>query len=341
MRVHTIHGSPASCHASFAPERAPAAVVDPGDTIELREIPDVTWGVEGPTSPTAPRRRLEGCDRSGPCLCGPIAVRGARAGGTLVVEIEEVATGDWGYTWAGSAGVGNVAFNERIGVGDGAPALLRWRIDLDAGVWVNQHGHRVRSSPFHGCIGVAHAPGLDPTPDPWRPRRTGGNMDCRHLVAGSTLLLPIEAEGALLSVGDTHGAQGDGEIGGMAIECMAARTRLRLSLSERRVDGPVALTPDGLIVLGFADAMEEAMAAAVSGLLDVLGAALGLGRSEALALASAAADVRVTQIVNGTAGAHALLPASFIAESGIDVRDCLALSAPATRPWTAASSPTI
>jgi acetamidase/formamidase len=319
MKAHTIHATPETCHASFSPERTPVVSVEPGHTVELFDIPDVTWGVEGPTSPTASRRRMEPNDRSGPCVCGPIAVRGARAGGTLVVRIEAIETGDWGYTWAGSREIGSSGLNEAVGVADEPEALLRYRIDRDAGMCVNQHGHRVALSPFHGCIGTAHAPGLEPAPDPWHPRRTGGNMDCRHLVAGSTLLLPIEADGALLSVGDTHAAQGDGELGGMAIECMATRSRLRLSLDECPVDGPIALTPDGLVVLAFAERMDQAIAGAVSGLLDLLGPALGLGRAEALALASSAAHARVTQVVNGVVGAHALLPAGFLGENRIEL----------------------
>jgi acetamidase/formamidase len=252
-------------------------------------------------------------------VCGPVAVRGARPGGTLAVRIESVETSEWGYTFAGSREMPNVALSERLGVADEPIGLLHWRLDRRAGAWVDQHGHRVASAPFHGCIGVAHAPGLEPAPDPWRPRRTGGNLDCRHLVAGSTLLLPIEAEGALLSIGDTHGAQGDGELGGMAIECMAARTRLTLSLLDRPVEEPVALTPAGLIVLGLGERMDEAVQDAASRMLDLLVSVLGVTRSEALALASCAMDVRVTQVVNGAVGAHALLPAAFLLENGIDL----------------------
>ena len=317
--MHTIHAAPETCRGSFSPDHAPVGEVRPGDVVEILKVPDVTWGVEGPTSPTAPRRRMEPNDRSGPCVCGPIAVRGARAGGTLVVRIESIETGDWGYTYAGSREIGNVALNERIGVADLDAGQLRYRIDRAAGVCVNQHGHRVRLAPFHGCIGTAHVPGLEPVPNPWHPRRTGGNMDCRHLVAGTTLLLPIEADGALLSVGDTHAAQGDGELGGAAIECMAARTRLRLSLSDRPVDGPIALTPDGLVVLAFGEDLDAAIGGAVGRLIDVMVAALGIGRAEALALASAAAHVRVTQVVNGVVGAHAMAPAEFLRENKVDL----------------------
>jgi acetamidase/formamidase len=143
-------------------------------------------------------------------------------------------------------------------------------------------------------------------------------MDCRLLAAGTTLLLPVEVDGGLLFVGDTHASQGDGEVCGMAIETMCARATLTLSLAEPRVpiDGPVAITPSGLVTLGFAGTIEGAIPAALNPLLDILVPALGVSRAEALALVSAAADVRVTQLVNGVFGAHALLTSAFATGDG-------------------------
>lgn len=325
MTLHNIDAGPPTCHPSFSPRHAPVITVEPGDDVEIRNIPDVSWGIEAPASPTSPRRRLDGADPSGPCLCGPIGVRGARAGATLAIAIESVETGQWGYTWAGGRDWPDAALFERLAVADQSPALLRWRIDAPAGACINQHGHRVPLAPFHGCIGLAHAPGAMPPPNPWHPRRTGGNIDCRHLTAGSTLLLPIECDGALLYLGDTHAAQGDGELSGMAIECMATRTRLRLSLSKRPLAGPAALTPDGLVVLGFGEGLDAAIAEAVRGLLDLIGPALGLERAEALGMASVSAHMHVTQLVNGVVGAHALLPARFAEANGIDLPESLGL----------------
>lgn len=156
-----------------------------------------------------------------------------------------------------------------------------------------------------------------PPPEPGRhstvpPRWHGGNLDCRELVAGSTLYLPVPVEGALLSVGDGHAAQGDGEVSGTAIECPMERVDLTLGLLPelfgRPLTTPVARTPAGWVTMGLGDDLDEAAAEAMDAMLDVLAAVHGLGRSEALALASVVVDLRVTQVANQTFGVHAVLP---------------------------------
>ena len=138
-----------------------------------------------------------------------------------------------------------------------------------AGTGRNQHGHTVALRPFLGAIGMPPAePGRHSTIPP---RGHGGNLDCRELAAGSTLWLPIPVDGALLSVGDGHAAQGDGEVSGTAIECPMARVDLTVStVDDYPVAGPVARIPAGWVTM--------------------------------------AVDVRVTQIVDEVVGAHAVLP---------------------------------
>ena len=92
------------------------------------------------------------------------------------------------------------------------------------------------------------------------PRPHGGNLDCRELVAGSTLWLPIPVDGALLSVGDGHAAQGDGEVSGTAIECPMERVDLTLStVDDFAVTGPVARTPAGWVTMGLGDTVDDAV----------------------------------------------------------------------------------
>ena len=140
----------------------------------------------------------------------------------------------------------------------------------------------------------------------------GGNLDCRELVAGATLYLPVTVPGALLSVGDGHAAQGDGEVSGTAIECPIERADLTLDvlpdLFGAPVTTPVARTPAGWVTMGVADDLDEAMAIALDAMLDVMAALHGVGRSDALALASVVVDLRVTQVVNQVVGVHAVLP---------------------------------
>ena len=111
------------------------------------------------------------------------------------------------------------------------------------------------------------------------PRWHGGNLDCRELVAGSTLYLPIPVDGALLSVGDGHAAQGDGEVGGTAIECPMERIDLTLDLrdssSTAPLTTPVADTPAGWVCMGVGDDLDEAAAEAMDAMLDLLGPGTG------------------------------------------------------------------
>ncbi len=114
------------------------------------------------------------------------------------------------------------------------------------------------------------------------PRRFGGNLDCRELIAGSTLFLPIGVDGGLLSVG---GAQGDGEVAGTAIECPMDRVDLTIGLRDDfPIEGPVALTPAGWIALGLGDTLDGAAFAAMAGMIALLGRLRGWDRPTSIAL---------------------------------------------------------
>ncbi|HKC18078.1 MAG TPA: acetamidase/formamidase family protein, partial [Candidatus Dormibacteraeota bacterium] len=157
-----------------------------------------------------------------------------------------------------------------------------------------------------GVIGLApNEPGVHSTSPP---RSTGGNIDCRELVAGSRLILPVAVEGGLLSFGDGHAAQGDGEVAGTAIECDMDPVELKVELWKgTRLSNPQAQTPAGFITFGFSADLREATLVAVEAMIDHLVADLGVDRAEATALASVAVDLRVTQVVNQTLGVHAVL----------------------------------
>ncbi len=136
-------------------------------------------------------------------------------------------------------------------------------------------------------------------------------MDCKELIAGSTIYFPIEAEGALLSLGDGHAAQGHGEVGGMAVECMMDEVELSVEVLDAAPTGIAghvsADTPNGIVVFGFAESLDDAMADAVRHMTDHIESRCTVERTEALVLASAAADFHVTQVVNGVRGVHGVL----------------------------------
>ena len=115
--------------------------------------------------------------------------------------------------------------------------------------------------------------------------------------------------GGLFSAGDGHAAQGDGEVSGLAIECPVTQADLTFYLHPNlSLATPRAETPSGKLTLGFGETLNEAMGDALEAMLDWMGELYGLSRPDALALASVAVDLRVTQVVNGIQGVHALLP---------------------------------
>jgi acetamidase/formamidase len=211
-------------------------------------------------------------------------VRSAHAGKTLVVRIDEVHPGSFGETF-------------------GHETRVVWKLDGDEGV--DDMGARVTLAPFLGVLGMPpDAPGVHSRGPP---RWWGGNIDCKELVAGTTLYLPISLDDAHFSAGDGHAAQGDGEVSGTAIECFVERAQLTLDLSELELRSPLARTANAWIAFGFDEDLDRAAEEATASLLDLMERELEIDRGYALALASVAVDLRVTQIVNGVKGVHAVL----------------------------------
>ena len=110
------------------------------------------------------------------------------------------------------------------------------------------------------------------------PRQCGGNIDCKELVAGTTLSFRTRCDGALLSAGDGHAAQGDGEVSQLAIETPVERAQLTLSVrDDLRLEWPIAWTPDAWLTFGFDEDLDEAVAVAIEGMLDLMVREHGLG----------------------------------------------------------------
>ncbi|MEO8288718.1 MAG: acetamidase/formamidase family protein [Chloroflexota bacterium] len=305
MATYNIEPERKTLHGHFSPDLPPVLTIDPGDTVTYRTL-DASWGLEPMAGHNIPRKKFEPRDPlldQGHALCGPIEIRGARPGMTLGVRIDEVRPGSYGWTLAGGW---SSETNDWLGVADEGITLL-WSLDPEALLGRNQLGHTIALRPFMGVMGMPPAePGIHPTAPP---RVTGGNIDCKELVPGSTLYLPIEVPGALFSVGDGHAVQGDGEVSTTAIECPMERVTLTFSLHEGpTLKTPRANTPAGWITLGFHGQLQEANMIALDAMLDLMIEHYSLSRLEALAMASLVVDMRVTQIVNGVRGVHAVLP---------------------------------
>lgn len=305
MSVYTIEPERRTLHGHFSRDLPPVLTIEPGDTVHFRTL-DAGWGLGPMLEPSVAEPKFEPRHKEldkGHALCGPVAIRGAQPGMALGVRIDEVRPGSYGWTVAGGW---SSETNERLGV-VAESIRLDWSLDPDMLVGRNQLGHTISLRPFMGVMGMPPAePGIHLTAPP---RVTGGNIDCKELVAGSTLYLPIEVEGALFSVGDGHAVQGDGEVSTTAIECPMERVTLTFSLHEElALTTPRADTPAGWITLGFHKDLQEATSIALEAMLDLMMEQYGLSRLEALAMASLVVDMRITQIVNGVRGVHAVLP---------------------------------
>ena len=305
MAVHEIPLERATLHGHYSPELEPVLEIEPGDGVRFSTL-DAGWGLEAPLPDGSHRRLFEPREPvldDGHPLIGPIAVRGARAGQVLSVRVDELRVGRWGWTFAGGWSSDE---NVRLGVAEEPGRVLVWQLDAGAGLATDHKGRVVELRPFLGVMGMPPAePGLHSTSPP---RAWGGNIDCTELVVGTTLLLPVPVDGARFSAGDGHARQGDGEVSGLAIECPMEVARLTIDLrDDLELAMPIAETGDAWIAFGFDESLNEAAALALDGLLGIMQRELGLERLDALALASVVADLRVTQIVNGVRGVHAVL----------------------------------
>ena len=260
----------------FSRDYEPAVTVDPGEPVVFSAL-NAVWRWDPETQEAYP-------NDAGHALYGPIEVRGAQAGGTLAVRVDEVKPRGWGVTFA--------------------PDLrLRWSLEGDT--WVSERGSRVAAAPFLGVIGMPPPEHGEHSTIP--PRRWGGNIDCKELGAGTTLYLPISVDGALLMAGDGHGAQGDGEVSGTAIECPLEQVRLTVDVVDRDFRSPIARTQGSWIAFGFDEDLDVAAEQATATMLDLMERELEVDRSHATALASVSVDLRVTQVVNEVKGVHAVL----------------------------------
>ena len=176
--------------------------------------------------------------------------------------------------------------------------------ELDGGVG-RALGRTVELAPFLGVLGMPPAEAGRHSTGP--PRPSGGNIDCKELVAGTTLFLPIPVDGALFSAGDGHARQGDGEVSGTAIETPVEALVTLDVRDDLQLDWPAARIDGAWLTFGFDEHLGLAAKVAVDGMVALMKREHSLGVDEALALASVVVDLRVTQVVNGTLGVHAVL----------------------------------
>ncbi|KIN72437.1 acetamidase/formamidase family protein [Sulfitobacter guttiformis] len=271
---------------------APAVLPDAGDGFY---IPPELLALHAMGPPAMP----------GHILTGPVAVEGAQAGDVLQVDILDVTLAqDWGYNMIRPlVGTLPLDFPEQN--------LTIIPLDGSRGEATMPWGLKLPLAPFFGVMAVA-------PPQGWgristiEPRAHGGNLDNKELVAGTTLYLPVHAEGALFSCGDGHGAQGDGEVCVTAIET-ALKGRFRLTVRrDLDITYPQAETPTHIITMGMHADLDQCVEIALRRMIEVVADRVKISRAEAYMLCSLAGDLRITQTVNREKGVHMMMAKNLL-----------------------------
>ena len=291
---HTIHR--AHIHHGWNNAFAPRLKIAPGETVQFETL-DASSGQLSRSSTAADLGKLD-LARVNP-VTGPVYIDGAKPGDALKITVRSFRPSGWGWT-------GNIPGFGLLTDQFPDAKLHHWNYDTSLAPAMYGPGGRIPLKPMCGTIGVAPAePGLHSIIPP---RNVGGNMDVRDIAEGTELYLPVEVDGAIFSVGDTHAAQGDGEVCGTAIES-AFDVALQFELvkgaklrSPRYVTpGPVSRHLDSKgyeVTTGIGPDLMAGARMAVSEMVELLSRRYGYSPIDAYMLCSVCADLRISSIVD-------------------------------------------
>ena len=291
---HTIHRE--HIHHGWNNAFAPRLKIAPGETVNF-EIVDASSGQLNRNSTQADLEKLD-LARVNP-VTGPVYIDGAKPGDALKVTVLSFRPSGWGWT-------GNIPGFGLLTDQFPQAKLHHWNYEPGHGSAMYGPGGRVPLKPMCGTIGVAPAaPGLHSIIPP---RNVGGNMDIRDIVEGVELYLPVEVDGAIFSVGDTHAAQGDGEVCGTAIES-PIDVALKFDLVKgAKLRSPRYVTPGPLtkhfdtrgyeVTTGIGPDLMVDARSAVSEMIELLSRRFGYSPIDAYMLCSVCADLRISSIVD-------------------------------------------
>jgi len=312
MATHRLTASPETVRwGTFDAAYPPLLTVHSGDTVVLECVSGAPEVMPPPGSglkipPALAAIHASNIHRGGGhILTGPVAVAGAAPGDMLEVRIDKIELGnDWGYCgFRPLAGTLPEDFPERY--------LSHIPVDRGRRTCQLPWGTELPLAPFFGVMGVAPPPRYG-TISTIQPREHGGNLDNKELTEGSTLFLPVWAEGAKFSAGDGHGVQGDGEVCINALEiCLTGTFTLTLHKGNGARDPllhyPRAETKSHFISMGMNEDLDLAMKQALREMIRFITTRTNLSREQAYQFCSLAVDFHVTQTVNGEKGVHGLL----------------------------------
>jgi acetamidase/formamidase len=314
-KTYDLKATPATTFYRFLDATTkPVLTINSGDSVRVETATGTPGyferlGVPKDKIPAELYETFKGVDdnaRRDHTLTGPIYVTGAEPGDSLEIRLRSIdlrlPIGGEGIGPNGGTLPGEFAQRDKVLILD----LTKKTAEYAPGVVVPLN------RPFWGSIAVVPPPSIGRVTDQ-RPNIFGGNMDNSDLVAGTTLYLPVFVPGALLSLGDGHAAQGHGEVGGSAIET-SLKGEIQVVLHKgKTIRLPRAETPTEYMTMGFHEDLDEAVKIATREMLDWIVEMKGISREDAYLLASVAMDLRVTQVVDGTKGIHAVIAKSIFA----------------------------
>jgi acetamidase/formamidase len=315
MQTHLLKAAPENAHWGYLDgSLKPVLTVDSGDQVTIECVsgnpewmPSKDSGFEILPDLLEIHRKVKK-EMGNHIFTGPVAVRGALVGDVLEIKILDIKIRqNWGWN----------AFRGYMGtIPEDFPytRLAHVPLDLKANVATTPSGFKIPLKPFFGQLAVMPAAAFG-RQNSREPREFGGNLDCKELVAGSTVYLPVWNEGGLFSTGDGHAAQGDGEVDGTAIETSLEGTFQFIVRKDLRWKMPHAETPTHYISFGLDADLDDAARQALREMIDWIVAMTGCSKDEAYALCSYTVDLHVTQTVNAVKGVHAMLDKRVIASA--------------------------
>lgn len=306
MAHHDLYPTPANIHWGIHDAALPPVLhIASGDTLHLTAWPAADARSLPPDRALVQPDHLAALEQCTPgpathMLTGPVHVEGARPGDVLQIDILDIQLNErWGYTAIRPLRGTLPDEFDRF-------TIIHPLIDAQARTARLPWGTEIPLSPFFGILAVAPPPHWGRVPS-IQPRKFGGNMDNKELVPGTTLYLPVFAEGALFSAGDGHAVQGDGEVCITALETGLTGTFRLTVRKDLGYDYPFAESPTHLISIGMHEDLDEAARIALRQMIAHICRRTSLTREQAYMLCSLQGDLRVTQTVDGEKGCHMML----------------------------------
>jgi len=295
-------------------ETKPALRIQSGDYVKVRTV--LTSNPErleaagvAPDQVEKELRDVQSVKDRGPgghVLTGPIYIEEAEPGDVLEVKINKIDLAiPYGYNAIGQSGyLSDEIFDRK---------MMIIKLDKEKMIGHFANGIDIPLHPFFGSMGVAPPKevGKWNSAPPWI---HGGNLDNKELVAGSSLFIPVHVKGALFEIGDGHAAQGNGEVDITAIETSLIANLQFIVHKGKPIHWPRAETTTHIITMGCDRDLNAATHIAIREMIQYLMEEKKLSQSDAYMLCSVAADVNITQLVDGNVGVHAMLPKNIFVQ---------------------------